>query len=125
MLFPIQPTADIRMAAPLPQLLYGSDLFVMPSIFEGLPVTLIEAQCAGLPAILSSSITREGNCGVNSVKYLDLVPQKWVECILRSVQIKKADIAYSTKLVSESGFDVAKNALSLKKMYEGIFDNVN
>ena len=42
------------------------DLFFLPSLFEGLPVTGVEAQAMGLPCIISDSITKE-------VVYTDLV----------------------------------------------------
>ena len=43
----------------VPDLLQGMDVFVMPSLFEGLPFVLIEAQASGIPIIASSSITDE------------------------------------------------------------------
>ena len=48
----------------VPQLLRSADAFVMPSLFEGLPVALIEAQAAGLPAFVSDAVTREADCGL-------------------------------------------------------------
>ena len=39
----------------IPQLLQAMDLFLFPSLFEGLPVTLVEAQAAGLPCVISDS----------------------------------------------------------------------
>ncbi len=39
--------------------LFAADCFVMPSLYEGLPVTAVEAQCAGLPCVLSEEITKE------------------------------------------------------------------
>lgn len=39
--------------------LNAMDLFLFPSLFEGLPVTLVEAQCNGLPVLMSDSITNE------------------------------------------------------------------
>ena len=43
----------------IPQLLQAMDLFLFPSLFEGLPVTLVEAQAAGLPCVISDTITDE------------------------------------------------------------------
>ena len=37
----------------------GMDLFLFPSLFEGLPVVLVEAQAAGLKCMVSDSITKE------------------------------------------------------------------
>jgi glycosyltransferase involved in cell wall biosynthesis len=42
-------------------LLYASDMFVFPSIFEGLPFSLIEALMAGLPAVTTDA------CGISEV----------------------------------------------------------
>ncbi|MBX3234785.1 MAG: glycosyltransferase family 1 protein [Nitrospiraceae bacterium] len=37
------------------------NVFVLPSLYEGLPVVMIEAQAAGLPCIVSDVITREAD----------------------------------------------------------------
>ncbi len=43
----------------VPELYQAADIFFLPSLFEGLPVTGVEAQAAGLPCVLSDTITRE------------------------------------------------------------------
>lgn len=43
----------------IPALLSAADAFVLPSLFEGLPLTLVEAQCAGLRCLASDRVTRE------------------------------------------------------------------
>ena len=43
----------------VPKLLQMMDLFVFPSFFEGFPISLIEAQAAGLPCLVSDSISKE------------------------------------------------------------------
>lgn len=37
----------------VPQLMQAMDVFVFPSLYEGLPVTIVEAQAAGLPCVIS------------------------------------------------------------------------
>lgn len=58
-----------------------SDLFILPSAFEGLGIVLIEAQAAGLPCIASDVIPEATQCG--GVKYLSLDNdiQLWVDSI--------------------------------------------
>ena len=43
------------------------DIFVMPSLYEGFPIAAVEAQCAGLPMVLSTQITDEADimCELN------------------------------------------------------------
>ena len=41
-----------------------ADAFIFPSKFEGLPITLVEAQAAGLPCFVSQTITKEVDCGL-------------------------------------------------------------
>ena len=43
----------------VPELLAAMDVFALPSLFEGLPVTLIEAQAAGLPCVITDNITSD------------------------------------------------------------------
>lgn len=54
----------------VPALLSAMDVMVMPSRFEGLPVTMVEAQMASLPCVVSSNITQEAKF-TDIVKYID------------------------------------------------------
>ena len=56
------------------------DLLAMPSIFEGLPMTCVEAQFSGLPLILSDRISRDAELSDN-VTFLPLQEDKWIEKI--------------------------------------------
>jgi glycosyltransferase involved in cell wall biosynthesis len=69
----------------IPRLMRGAmDVFLLPSLFEGLPVVGIEAQAAGLPFILSDTITREVEILKPLVKWLSLSQPAvaWAEIIL-------------------------------------------
>lgn len=52
------------------EIMQCSDVFVMPSHFEGLPVALVEAQATGLPCLVSDNVTKEVDMGLGLVKHL-------------------------------------------------------
>lgn len=55
----------------IPYLLSAMDVFVFPSLYEGMPNTVIEAQAMGLPCVIADTITREANI-TGLVNYLPL-----------------------------------------------------
>lgn len=55
----------------IPQVLSAMDVFVFPSLYEGMPNTVIEAQSTGLPCIIADTITREADI-TGLVQYLSL-----------------------------------------------------
>jgi len=100
------------------ELLQVMDVLIFPSIYEGLPVTLIEAQAAGLPVIASDKITEE-------VKITELINFKsiedssdiWAEEIEKIKKIPRQDM-YNE--VVNAGYDVKKTAESLLNFYWSI-----
>ena len=75
----------------VPQLLSAMDVFVFPSLYEGMPNTVIEAQATGLPCVIADTITREANI-TGLVAYLPLGgPEIWAEKALESVVAQRAD----------------------------------
>ncbi len=68
------------------KLYQAMDIFVLPSLFEGLPVTLVEAQSSGLPCFASSAVTRQADLG--GVSYLDIGEgndEKWAEAFTSAI----------------------------------------
>lgn len=94
----------------VPELLSTMDIFAFPSIREGLPMTLIEAQAVGLPCIISENISKD----VDVSPLVQRLPidsaQRWADEILSGH--KRQDVS---GFISASGFDVKDSA---KKMYE-------
>jgi len=81
----------LGMRSDIARILPAFDLFVMPSFFEGFPVSFIEAQAAGLPAVLSSTITPEADVIEGMTRHLDLAagPNVWAEtCLAMASQAK-------------------------------------
>ena len=91
------------------------DVFILTSIFEGFPVVLVEAQAAGIPCLISDSITDE-------VKITDLVeklsisdnPAIWAKALLKQTQRKKKSM--SEELINQ-GFDIKHESKKLESFY--------
>lgn len=98
----------------IPQLLQAADVFVFPSHFEGLPVTMVEAQAAGLPCVKSNTITDE--CIVTDlVKSLAIDdPRPWVDAILAAKCTPRID---RLPEIQASGYDVTTAAEKLTRFY--------
>lgn len=60
----------------------GMDFFCFPSLYEGVPGTVIEAQAAGLPCLISDRITKEV-CITEAVESLPLEVERWTERVLQ------------------------------------------
>lgn len=66
-------------------LLQGMDLMLFPSLYEGFPVTIVEAQATGLPCLMSDRISPECILAEELVEVCSLEesPEKWTEHILK------------------------------------------
>jgi glycosyltransferase involved in cell wall biosynthesis len=99
------------------RLLQALDLFVFPSWHEGLPVTLIEAQGAGLPCIISDVITREVDVGMELVQFLPLGDTTvWVRKISR-VAAGLGMRNNSRLCLSDKGYDIKYSAAWAEGFY--------
>lgn len=67
------------------QLYQAMDVFLFPSVFEGLPVVLLEAQANGLPCVISDNITKKIKINDNLYfRSLEETPEKWADFILNT-----------------------------------------
>ena len=91
------------------------DYFAFPSLYEGLPVTLIEAQCSGLKIIASDEITREVKL-TNNIYFesLESSAHIWAEKILSQIKYDRED---RIKEIVENEYDIVANTVKLQNFY--------
>ena len=98
------------------RLVQAMDVFVLPSLYEGLPVTMVEAQTAGLPCIISDKVPSE--CilteGLVDIMTLSASPEAWAEKILAKRAIPRTD--RRAEIVAH-GFDITTEAVKLQEFY--------
>ena len=88
----------------IPQLLMAMDIFVFPSLYEGMPNTVIEAQATGLKCIISDTITREADItGLVSYTSLNNGIEEWKSKVLNNCQYERKDTSDKFK---EKGYDI-------------------
>ena len=98
------------------KIMQGLDAFVLPSLYEGLPLVGIEAQSSGLKCFFSSNITDELKITPNSI-YIDAkkTSEEWAR-IIHSSLLKESDRNVSN-YIKTSGFDIKTSILELITIY--------
>ena len=96
--------------------LSAMDVFVLPSLFEGIPLTAVEAQASGLPVLLSDKISKDVDVTGETV-FLPLDKSLWVNSIL---SVTANDRIAAGKRVKNSRFDIDTQVEELCGYYEGL-----
>lgn len=97
--------------------LQAMDVFVFPSLWEGSPLALIEAQASGLPCLVSSNVTKDAKCTQNIV-YMDLAEsaEAWAK---KATEISE-NLPCRTGVLDEirrGGYDIQTEAKKLRMIY--------
>ncbi|CAH2716772.1 Putative glycosyltransferase EpsF [Neobacillus rhizosphaerae] len=105
------------------ELLQAMDVFLFPSLYEGLPVTLIEAQASGLKIFASNTITEEVFI-TDLVNYCSLksTPNEWANRVLNGFD-ENINRSRSFTEVKSSNYDIEENAKWLENFYLNIYVN--
>lgn len=97
--------------------LSASDFFLLPSLFEGLPIVGVEAQASGLPCLFSDTITRQLKL-TDAVQFLDIKqsPSVWCSAFIEMMKenYDRDDFYNSVRI---KGFDIADVSQKIQKVY--------
>ncbi|WP_461818656.1 glycosyltransferase family 1 protein [Faecalimonas sp.] len=98
------------------RLMQAMDIFVFPSIYEGLGIALIEAQASGLPCIISDKIPNDGIVVKELVtkRSLEDSSEEWARHILSRVNVPRMD---TSNEIREHGFDIKETSKWLERFY--------
>lgn len=105
--------------------LNAMDVILMPSLFEGLPLTLIEQQVNGLKCIVADTITKEVD-KTGNVRFLPLTEttEHWADEIEKSIDIdKRQQLSHNAiASITAAGYNIQEEAMKLKQFYLDIKD---
>lgn len=106
-----------------PNLYQMFDVFLLPSLYEGLPVVGVESQAAGLLCILSDDMTYETKV-LKTTKFLSLgqTAKEWAKYILSSyAKFERKDTSGE---VESHGFEITTEAKKLEMKYLDLWKRV-
>ena len=105
------------------EIMQAMDCFVFPSVYEGLPVTVVEAQAAGLPCLISDSITDEV-CITNLVTRISIKESAvyWSNKIFELIRnVNSKDVR---KTIEMAGYDIHTTSKWLSDFYLKVMSNM-
>ena len=97
------------------QVLQAMDVLVMPSLFEGLPFALLEAQASGLRCVVSDTVSQESNItGQMTFLDLDLEDSEWAKTILDVGNYEERN--ESIKILDRRGYNISSSASAVSQL---------
>lgn len=97
------------------EIMQAMDVFLFPSIYEGLGIVVIEAQASGMPCLISDKVPTE--CKITNLVYrlrLKDDISTWVENILKLSHLPREN-TYET--IIKNGYDIKQNVEFLQDFY--------
>ena len=99
-------------------LLQAFDVFVMPSLWEGLGIAAIEAQASGLPTLVSTRFPSDVEV-TNQLQFLPLQDKSWINAITKVEIEKKSNRSNNNKIIRSAGYDMQLSSQIIRDVYVG------
>lgn len=101
----------------VPDLMHMMDVFLFPSLFEGLGIVLIEAQTCGLPCFTSKDVVAKEAKISNLLTFVSLKDSAkyWADCVLQS-NFSKERVSHIEE-AAKHGYDIKKSAKEMETFY--------
>lgn len=101
-------------------LMHKSSAFILPSLYEGMPLVLIEAQASGLPCVVADTFSREVDFNIGSINWLKLEEgvSAWCNAIEEAVQHDRFDMDQIKAAINKYGFDSQSFARKICDLYQ-------
>lgn len=96
------------------------DVLIMPSLYEGLPVSLIEAQASSLPCLCSDQVDRDSNAG-GLVEFLSIGNEDydiWINAIAVNEGQKRKHNNDVVNNLTQNGYNIHKTVKRLEELYQ-------
>ena len=101
-------------------LMQAMDVFVFPSLYEGLGIVLIEAQASGLPCVVSDTIPQEAYLtSLLTLEKLTAPTEKWAETVLEKRHFPRTN---RHDEIAAHGFDITTEAVKLQEFYINAYE---
>lgn len=108
------------------QYLQAMDLLLLPSLYEGLPLVLVEAQAAGLPCLVSDAVDREADL-TDTCAFLPIdAAGPWAEAVAGKEYVacdRQAASEGNLARLREKGYDIGENAGELRRIYAEAYEH--
>lgn len=99
----------------IPDILQAMDIFILPSLYEGVPVSIVEAQASGLKCFISDRVPLD--CVITDLVRqlpLNLSAEKWAEELIKEKDYNRVN---TREMIINANFDIRSNADYLTEIY--------
>ncbi|QHT61918.1 glycosyltransferase family 1 protein [Paenibacillus lycopersici] len=113
--------AFLGLRSDVPELLGAVDGFVLPSLYEGLGIVLIEAQAAGIPCLVSDAVPEEADLRLGLFAKLKLTddPAQWVDGFRRLAASTTPEWRSRLAALDRLGYNMTASVRRLEQLYGG------
>lgn len=108
----------------VPDIMATCDAFLLPSLYEGMPLVLLEAQTAGLNCVVADTFSHEADFGIGLINWLslDCDAKVWAEKLAEVIEAEPANHTTIMKAIKKYGFDSVSFCEKVCRVYENDYN---